>query len=167
MNYETLDRIIKERGTTRRKLAIKAGINPATLQSAFQNNSQTGIVNAPQTIQRFAQILGVSIDEILSDAERDAITSGRINGHRYAWALYDMHGVDFGDEISRLRQLDKEILLTDGVLRLLKAYFGMDDNQRHHLIEDAESRWERSLSDKEEMADRFNKRNQNDPGQEE
>ena len=36
MNYKALDRIIKERGTTRRKLAIKAGVSPTTLQSAFQ-----------------------------------------------------------------------------------------------------------------------------------
>ena len=137
MNYEALDQIIKERGTTRRKLAIKAGINPATLQSAFQNNSQTGIINTYDIVKRFADILGVKMSAILSpdqidvirypvDPNTEEIQSENTEESKPAYTR---------EEADSLSALGDKYWSTDGLIRLISAYIKSDRFQQREAVE--------------------------------
>lgn len=63
---EQIDALIKERGLSRRQLAIDAEIPPSSLQSAIERNK-----NIPfQMLEKIVSTLGISIFEVLGDEER-------------------------------------------------------------------------------------------------
>ena len=63
---EQIDALIKERGLSRRQLAIDAEIPPSSLQPAIERNK-----NIPfQMLEKIVSTLGISIFEVLGDEER-------------------------------------------------------------------------------------------------
>jgi len=54
---ERIDSILKEKGMSRRKLAIKAGISPSSFQTAMQRNTSLSL----DMILPIADVLGVSV----------------------------------------------------------------------------------------------------------
>ena len=69
MDYAKLDDLLVKNHISRRKLAMLAGLSPTTLASAMNNNTQTGLVNDPVYIKRFASILNVPYHELLTEKE--------------------------------------------------------------------------------------------------
>lgn len=61
MNITTLiDEVIKERGMSRRQLAIKAGVKPSTLQSAMERGDMM-----VSTLEKIAKALNISVHGVL------------------------------------------------------------------------------------------------------
>ena len=63
---ERIDEVLRERGMSRRLLAIKAGIPPSTLQSAIERNKNIPV----KMLGKIASTLGVVLYTILGDDER-------------------------------------------------------------------------------------------------
>jgi Helix-turn-helix. len=72
MNYDSLEKLLKERKLSRRKLAKIIGISPNTLTSAINANSQTGIINTPTTLQHIANALECDVYDLLTISELQA-----------------------------------------------------------------------------------------------
>lgn len=60
MNYELLDRLLKEKHISRRQLAKMLGIKPTTLQSAFERKSGMD----PMIIRQMSEILECSYAQL-------------------------------------------------------------------------------------------------------
>ena len=63
---ERIDSILKEKGISRRKLAIKAGISPSSFQTAMQRNTSLSL----DMILPIADVLGVSVGYLYSGDDK-------------------------------------------------------------------------------------------------
>ena len=64
-SVQKIDKILKDKGISRRQLAISMGIPPSTLQSAFERNKEIRL----SVLTSIADALGVSIYYVLGDDE--------------------------------------------------------------------------------------------------
>ena len=65
-NVERIDDILKDRGISRRQLALMAHIPPSSLQSAMERNRTLSF----EMQEKIARVLSVSLYELLGDDER-------------------------------------------------------------------------------------------------
>jgi DNA-binding Xre family transcriptional regulator len=68
--YEKIETLLDERSMSRRQLAIKAGISPATLNSAFANRYKKF---SYQMLTKVCSALDIEIWELIGDAEKDVV----------------------------------------------------------------------------------------------
>ena len=71
--YEKIDKILKERHMSRRKLAIEAGISPSTFQAAFSRKSQMPF----ETLQKILNVLEISMEDF---SNLSAIPANKVFG---------------------------------------------------------------------------------------
>lgn len=69
---EKIDEILLDRGMSRRKLALKAGIPPTTFQSAMARGSNLSL----DMLRKIAAALEINVYELLSDEERELFVEG-------------------------------------------------------------------------------------------
>ena len=75
--YDNIDRLLKEKGMSRRQLALKAGINPSTISVAFVKRNT---MFHPANLQKIADTLDVTPEELTSKPAATVIDQGLIDG---------------------------------------------------------------------------------------
>ena len=62
MNYDLIDKLLRIKGMSRRKLALSAGIKPGTLSSAYARKTETMDIN---DVKRIAEVLDADYLELM------------------------------------------------------------------------------------------------------
>ena len=62
--YDNIDRLLTEKGMSRRQLALAAGINESTISVAFVKRET---MFRPATVKKIADTLGVTVDELKNE----------------------------------------------------------------------------------------------------
>ena len=76
--YDNIDKLLKERGMSRRQLAIKAGIGEGTISTAFTRRST---MFHPRNLQKIADVLDVTIEDLIAEPVT-VTTLGKIDKSR-------------------------------------------------------------------------------------
>lgn len=102
---ERIDAIIKEKGLSRRQVAIKAQIPPSTFQSAMARNGGMTIA----MIKKVAEALDVDVHDLLSDENRLVYVMGAIDTIDF-YTNKGMHELDGAEWllVTSFRQLNEK-----------------------------------------------------------
>lgn len=108
---ERIDAILKERGMSRRQLALKAKIPPSSLQSAIERNKTISL----EMQEKIAGALEVHVYELLGDDERLLFSTAE------------------ADVISNYLKQGYRFTNDEGIL--IRLYYAMNDDGQERAIE--------------------------------